>query len=380
VRALIFTVFIGACACLHGAQAPVLYTDPSYPPAVLSELVRGQDLAMEMRFDEAEALIRKSMAEVPGHPLGGLFLMATLLSRTQEDFRRGKRVVPPALLTEVDAQIALALEQAKAFPESPYPKFYLGAAYGVRGLARLYAGSYISSYKDGKRGVASLREAVALKPDLYDAYMGLGQFEYYCATLGGVIQFLLALPGDADKGLAMLKECEEKATYAAWPCKAYRVKLIISDRKDFAAVEPELAALVAKYPGNYDFAQAVFSALNAGINTAALRRSGAEVLRRVQQGWSPPPEAKFNAQAATLTLAVAYQAASETAEAQSLLLRAAQGPDKGLSDRALRLLTPAPLTPAALPPSQAPTPLSATASPSPAPIEPKAVPRPTDGN
>jgi hypothetical protein len=321
----------------------LLYTDQSMPPAALGELVRGQDLALEMRFDEAEAVIRKAIEAAPGHPLGQVFLNATLLSRIQESFRAGKREVPAAFFKEVDGLIDLAAAQTKAFPDSPYPKLYLGAGYGMRGLARLYAGSYVASYKDGKRGAAELQAAVALKPDLWDAYMGLGQFEYYCATLGGVIQFLLALPGNADKGLGMLKDCEEKASYAAWPCKAYRVKLIISDRKDYAAVEPELAALVAKYPGNYDYARAVFKALEAGINTAALRRSGEEVLRRLQQGWSPPAYAGFKPQAAMLTLGQAYLDAGESAEAKAQLLRAAQGPDKAVAERALGLLAQLPV-------------------------------------
>ena len=195
-----------------------LYTDQSLPAPVLRRLVEGQDLAMNMHY--AEAAIRAAMADAPEHPLGQVFLMATLLGRLQESFRGGDREVPQQFFAEVDKLITMGEAQLKAHPESAYPRLYLGAGYGVRGLAKLYSGSYVSSYFDGKHGAAVLKEAVSIDPQLYDAYMGLGQFEYYCGTLGAVLQFVLALPGDPAKGLQMLQTCGDKGTYAAWPCKA----------------------------------------------------------------------------------------------------------------------------------------------------------------
>lgn len=321
-------LFAGACV-LQAAQAPVLYTDQNLAPGLLETLMRGQDLALNLKYDEAEALLRESVARQPEHPLTHVFLLATLLARIQEDYRRGAGKVPDFFYREVDDTVRLAETQLRHFPESPYPRLYLGAAFGMRGLARLYAGSYFGSYRDGKKGAALLRQAVGIAPDLYNAYMGLGQFEYYCGTLGGVLQFLLALPGDPDKGLAMLKTCEEKASYAAWPCKAYRVQLIINDRGDYASVEAELAALAVRYPGNPVFAVAIFQALKRGLNTEALRRAGEDILHRHEQGWSLPPYVRFDPWKARLDLGRAYLQAGAVSTARSHLQRvAAQAPDQ----------------------------------------------------
>lgn len=338
MRGLLLLSLAVVCAVLRGAQPPPYYTDENFPPEPLRELMRGQDLALGLEFDRAEAVIHEAVKSAPEHPLGNVFLLATLLSRVQEEFRAGRRGVDPAFFVEAETLIRRAQAQLKAYPNAAYPRYYLAAGYGVRGLARLYDRRYFSSYRDGKRGAALLKEAVALEPRLYNAYMGLGQFEYYCGTLGSVLQFLLALPGDPDKGLAMLKTCEEHATYAAWPCKAYRVKLIISDRGDYAAVEPELAALVARYPGNYDFARAVFKALEAGHNTPALRRSAEDILRRMRQGWSPPAYSGLEHQAASLGLASAYLDASQRSAALIHLEHAAEGPRQDLARRAADLL------------------------------------------
>jgi tetratricopeptide (TPR) repeat protein len=300
-------------------RGPILWTDQNIPPQVLERLTEAQDLALDLRYDDAEAMIRAVTPQAPEHPLCGVFLVATLLSRIQEGFKSGAKEVPASFFKEADHLVDEIQKQRDAFPDSPYPRVYLGAAYGMRGLAKLYAGDYVASYIDGKKGAGLLKEAVAMDPKLYNAYMGLGQFEYYCGTLSGVLQFLLALPGDPDKGLAMLKTCEDKGTYAAWPCKAYRIRLMTGERHDYAAAEPELAALAARYPNNYDFAVAVFKTLDAGVNTAALRRSADDVLRRMDQGWTPPPYAHMDEDRLRMSLAKACIAAGDAVSASDSL-------------------------------------------------------------
>lgn len=325
---ILATLLALSLAARLGADATQqLWTDDNIPAPVLQKLTEAQDLALSLRYDEAEAMIRDAMPQAPDHPLCRVFLVGILLSRIQENFKNGAKEVPKPFFAEAGTLLDEAAKQHEAFPQSPYPLLYLGAGYGMRGLARLYAGNYLGSYVDGKKGAGLLKQAVAIDPGLYNAYMGLGQFEYYCGTLGGVLQFLLALPGDPVKGLAMLKTCEDKGTYAAWPCKAYRIRLLAGERNDYAAAEPELAALVSRYPGNYDFARAVFQALDAGVNTAALRSSAADILRRMDQGWSPAPYAKLDRDEMRLDLAKACISGGDKDDAAAQLKKLLAEPD-----------------------------------------------------
>ncbi|HTB22867.1 MAG TPA: hypothetical protein VK914_09190 [bacterium] len=324
VLALNFVLPLGAAVTATAAvtaspTATVLWTDENIPKPVLESLTQAQDLALDLRYDDAEAMIRAATPQAPDHPLCGVFLVATLLSRIQENFKVGARVVPPAFFKEADKLVDTAQKQRDAFPNSPYPCLYLGAAFGMRGLAKLYAGNYLASYWDGKRGAGLLKEAVAMDPTLYNAYMGLGQFEYYCGTLAGVLQFLLALPGDPVKGLAMLKTCQDKGTYASWPCEAYRIRLMCGERHDFAGSEPELADLQARYPDNYEFAIDVFNSLDAGVNTPGLRDAAQRVLLHMDQGWKTPSYAPLDPDAARLSFAKACMAAGDTATAGTSL-------------------------------------------------------------
>jgi hypothetical protein len=281
-------LWLCSTAAVHPAAAVPLYTDKNMPPEVMVQLMHSQDLALDLKYDEAEAELRRARALVPDHPLGGVFLLATRLSILQESIRQGHLEVPKDFFNEVNALIDQAQAQGIAYPQSAYPKFYLGAALGCRGLARLYTGHYLDSYFDGKNGVDLVRQAVAIQPDLYDAYMGLGQFEYYCGSLGAMLRFVLALHGSEEKGLEMLKTCGEKATYAAWPCRLYRVKLMVSERKDFIGSAADLAVVMQRYPDNTDLARQVFVCLQNGSDDPALIALGESLLARLKGGWKVP--------------------------------------------------------------------------------------------
>jgi tetratricopeptide (TPR) repeat protein len=276
-----------AAAALTATVVP-LYTDQNMPAEVMQQLMRSQDLALDLKYDEAEVQLRAARDRVPEHPLGNVFLLATRLSQLQESIRQGQKRVPDGFFQDVNELIVQAQAQAQAHPESAYPKFYLGAALGCRGLAKLYTGHYLDSYFDGKNGVALVREAVAIEPQLYDAYMGLGQFEYYCGSLGPMLRFFLALHGSEEKGLEMLQTCGEKATYAAWPCRLYRVKLMVSERGDYVGSAKDLSDLIARYPDNYDLVQQVFLCLDHGAREPALVAAAESLVQRLKQGWKLP--------------------------------------------------------------------------------------------
>src|ERR1700677_4132945 len=117
------------------ATDTVLWTDHNIPPRVLQRLVQAQDLALDLRYNDAEAMIRAVTPQAPDHPLCGVFLLATLLSRIQENFKAGIQTVPPSFFREADRLVARIQRQREAFPRSPYPCLYLGAPYGITARA-----------------------------------------------------------------------------------------------------------------------------------------------------------------------------------------------------------------------------------------------------
>lgn len=318
-----------------------LHTDLNVPQDALDKLLRGQDAGMDMRFGEAEDLIEEGKDLAPGHPLGGVFMLANMLAKIQEDLRAsgGRAEVPAKFFEQVDEVLRQAEADLKAHPASPYPKIYLGAAFGCRGLANLYRGRYVTSYFDGKKGAAFLKEAVAQDPALYNAYMGLGQFEYYCGRLAGVLQFVLALRGDEKKGLEMLRICADKGTYGAWPCRAYLAKLLVSEQKQYAAAEADLITVNERYPNSYEIAGGILLSLMASAKPSpALMASGQNIFRRIEAGWAPPKHAHLPLDPGRLALAKALAANGKPSDALTHFQALLKSPDKDIAELARKSL------------------------------------------
>ena len=75
--------------------------------------------------------------------------------------------------------------------------------------------SWLTAYIDGRRAYRNAGKAVALDPALYDAYLGIGAFDYYVATLSGFVR-ALAFTGGGDKaqGLAKLRLAAERGRFS----------------------------------------------------------------------------------------------------------------------------------------------------------------------
>lgn len=96
--------------------------------------------------------------------------------------------------------------------------FYLGGAYGFKARISLIKHQWLSAYFNAKKGTKFLQRAVEVNPKNYEAYLGLGMYNYFISRLPGVIKvlaFMLFMDGDKDIGISQLELCAEKGTYGA---------------------------------------------------------------------------------------------------------------------------------------------------------------------
>ena len=112
-------------------------------------------------------------------------------------------------IREVEAWVAREPHRAEAW-------FYVGGAYGARVQWRVLRGERLAAARDGKRIKDALERALALDPDMHDAWFGIGLYHYYAdvaPAAAKVLRWLLFLPGgDRVKGLQeMLRARDEGA-------------------------------------------------------------------------------------------------------------------------------------------------------------------------
>jgi tetratricopeptide (TPR) repeat protein len=134
--------------------------------------------------------------------------------------------------------------------------FVRGMVLGAEGMVHLQDKEWLDSYTKGKSAVAALEKSLEIDPTNYDAYLGLGMFEYYCSKLTGAIKilaWLVGFSGDTEKGLEYVTKAMTYGKYAEGPSKVFLAfaYLQYEDRLDEGV---ELAKILrARYPRNFTF-------------------------------------------------------------------------------------------------------------------------------
>jgi hypothetical protein len=332
-----------SAAATDPSSADEPQTDAELTPTAMDLINLAQEESLRLHFAKAREICAQAEALAPNHPLPLVMDVGVRLYEIEENIEAGiedERVYKDFYAKE-DALIRMAEAREMRYPMSPYPKLHLGAAYGCRGLVLLHQHKYLSSYHDGKRGVGYLQKAVAIDPAQYNAYMGLGQFEYYCARLNGLLQFMLDLQGDEKKGIEKLKLCESKGTYSAWADRSFLTSVLIYDQRRWSDAEPLLDKLYKAFPENYHNVRMVATfAMGNGIEKPKSRELLEMACDAWDKGWRPPAYVKdFSLEPARLELARYYMKEDKSRHARRHLEALSHSDDAGLAKSAADLLS-----------------------------------------
>jgi hypothetical protein len=169
-------------------------------------LVRVYDTILDARFDQVDAELQRAGAVAPREACDVLAATATWWRILLDPESR-------ALDGRFSTEIARGIQSTEAWaarePLNAEAHFYVGAAYGARVQWRVLRNEKLAAARDGKRIKQSLERAVALDPDLDDAYFGIGLYQYYAdvaPAAAKMLRFLLMLPGGSKtEGLAHMR-------------------------------------------------------------------------------------------------------------------------------------------------------------------------------
>ena len=132
----------------------------------------------------------------------------------------------------------------------------IGALYGLRALFNMRNRNWVTSYFAGRKAISNLEKSLSLDPTYYDAYFGLGIYQYFAGTLPTVIKVLakiVAIKGDPAKGVQYLNLSRQKAHFTADSSKLILIEVQNTRGSRFYAPEKSLEyirQLRAKFPKN----------------------------------------------------------------------------------------------------------------------------------
>lgn len=214
-------------------------------------LARVYDLLLNADFATAETELADAC---PPAPRQACDVMAATITWWRIQLDPEDRSLDATFSQQTERAIASTEAWASHDPASAEAQFYAGAAYATRVQWRVLRDEKLSAARDGKRIKQALDRAIALDPDLDDAYFGLGLYEYYAdvaPAAAKVLRFLLLLPGgNRTEGLARMRRARTAGKLLQGEAD-YQLQIIYlwyEKRADLAL--GLLASLHDRYPGN----------------------------------------------------------------------------------------------------------------------------------
>lgn len=232
-------------------------TVPPETPAVLDKIY---SFDLEGAVEDAKRMEEQR----PNHPLGYLLEAEALWWRiwcTSADFkygmsdaRRRPKLAADQRYFELSAK-ALSLAEAQIKQgESAEMQFYAGMA--EASAARLYGlrGENRNTARSGVRGREHLLRAKTLDPDLADANLGLGLYNYYVDTLSSlarILRFFMGIPGGSkQEGVLLLEQAAAQGVLTSNIARFYLALNLHRYDQQYEKALGVLGALVEKYPAN----------------------------------------------------------------------------------------------------------------------------------
>lgn len=200
MRRFLSLLFLLACGAALCSAAPPL-TLPSGTDKILNDIYSG-------RLDLAVSETQQMQQRAPDHPLAYILEAEALWWKiwcSSAEFKYGmtmprhrERIASDQRYLDVSAK-ALAIAEAR-LKEKESAEMYFYAGMAEAAVSRLYGlrWEYRNTARAGVHARDSFVRALALDPQLADADMGLGLYDYYVDTLSAmarVMRFFMGIPG-----------------------------------------------------------------------------------------------------------------------------------------------------------------------------------------
>jgi hypothetical protein len=173
----------------------------------------------QLQYTKARELFYEYTKEKPDDPAGYFYKTAADWWQLAQEFDQDLPEIKQRLDEDYQMTVKVAntlLESAQDPKTKGLANLYSGGAEGLMGRWLVTQHQWLHAYFMGKSGHRKLLRALAYDPDLFDAYLGLGIYDYFTDTLPGAQGVLAAMfiHGDRKRGLKELQWAIEKGEHS----------------------------------------------------------------------------------------------------------------------------------------------------------------------
>jgi hypothetical protein len=141
-----------------------------------------------------------------------------------------------------------------------YLYYIIGTSYSYRALAYTRSEEYLNALWATKNFYSYLNRAIEMDSSFYDAYLGLGIYNFAVSRTAPAWKWALELTGisgEMDAGFEYLKLASEKGKWSKTEAQFYLSQLLSEFSLDVKTADKYLRNLNNKYPGNLLFKLAI---------------------------------------------------------------------------------------------------------------------------
>ena len=220
---------------------------------IKNAILRGLDNCYGFRWSQAEITFQRLIDKYHDDPRGyhyksSIYFWYYFSNKDKADLQR---------FIEYSDQ---AIEKAVALLDNDENNteilYILGANYSYRAMAFTQEGKFLDAVWATKKSESFLNKVIELNPRFYDAYLGLGLYNFAMGQIPKAFQWALSLAGmkgNKEKGLEYIKEAMTHGTYSRVEARFYYSQILTDFFSDYSTASNYMNSLIARYPNNLLF-------------------------------------------------------------------------------------------------------------------------------
>ena len=222
---------------------------PPFPAEVDSLILHAIDLTFHSQFDSAMISFQQLVTLYPDHPVGYFYQTATLQSKMM-DYET--YIWEQDFFDLADRAFDVGQARLDSGDTNPWIHYYMGSVHVYKGLYKAKSGALVPGFVNAKKGFGCLKKAVELDSTLYDAYLGIGSYDYWSGKLYKYLKWLPWISDERKNGVRFIKQAMHLGKYSYW-MGLNNLAWIEYDQKNYHNAIQHFQEGLKKYPGSRFF-------------------------------------------------------------------------------------------------------------------------------
>ncbi len=154
-----------------------------------------------------------------------------------------------------DRSLELAEIKKKEKPSAEL-SYLIGSIYYNKSIAEARSGNFLQALWTSNQMKSNLEDAIKLKPDFYDAFLGLGLYNFALSQIPSTLEWaanLVGITADKELGLEYVRKTTQKGKLSKIDAQYYLSQLYSRVIVDHPSAKELLNNLVKRYPKNLLF-------------------------------------------------------------------------------------------------------------------------------